>query len=178
MKRDWYMEYTDILMIGDDVKARFCLERPGTKQLIVIGTNPSIANSMQKDNTMECVTWIAQNNGFDGFIMLNLYPQRSTNPDKLDKELNTELHEENLKHIRTLFNDKSSPVILLAFGNLINKRNYLKQCFIDIVSVIQPSNPLWMQLGELTKIGNPRHPLYHTNDKLLDFDMASYLKRI
>lgn len=172
------MEYTDILMIGDDVRARFSLEKPGTKQLIVIGANPSTANSLQKDNTMGCVTWIAQKNGFDGFIMLNLYAQRSTSPNNLDKEFNVELHRENLKHIRTFFNDKYSPVVLLAFGNLIDKRNYLKQCFIDIVSVIQPSNPLWMQLGELTKKGNPRHPLYHANDKLLNFDMTLYLNRI
>ena len=172
------MEYNDIIMTGNDSSVRFSLEKPGKKQLIVIGANPSTANNTQKDNTMGCVTWIAQKNGFDGFIMLNLYAQRSTSPNNLDKELNIELHKENLRHIGSLIKGKSLPVILLAFGNIIDKRSYLKQCFADIVSVIQPSNPLWKHLGELTKAGNPRHPLYHANDAILDFDIESYLNRM
>lgn len=172
------MEYNDIIMTGDDTHVRLSLEKPERKQLIVIGANPSTATNTQKDNTMGCVTWIAQKNGFDGFIMLNLYAQRSTSPDNLDKEINQDLHKANLENIQEIFKDKSSPVVLLAFGNIIEKRSYLKQCLADIVSVIQPTKPIWMQLGKLTKKGNPRHPLYHANDSLLVFDMAAYLRNL
>lgn len=58
--------------------------------------------------------------------MLNLYPQRCTNPNGLDKEINTEMHNENLKYIASEISNIESPHVLLAFGNAIETRQYLK----------------------------------------------------
>lgn len=171
------MRNDDIVMVGDETNVRFILEKRGENQLIVIGANPSTATNEKNDNTMGCVAWIAKKNGFDGFVMLNLNAQRSTNPDELPQEMDVDLHQANVKHISELLKWKSSPVILLAFGDIIEKRKYLKQCFADIVAAILPNNPHWLQLGELTRKGNPRHPLRHANDPLTDFDLKTYFSK-
>ena len=63
--------------IGDD-KNRFALIQKGKRTLFVIGLNPSSADSSTPDPTMQSVLRIASYNGFDGYIMLNLYPLRAT----------------------------------------------------------------------------------------------------
>ena len=108
--------------------------------------------------------------------MVNLYPQRSTRPYNLHQELCVEMHKNNLSVIKELFCEVHSPTILLAFGNNIGIRSYLKDCFRDIVSILQPHSPQWKQIGNLTGLGNPRHPLYARNDCFKDFDVQQYLK--
>jgi len=68
--------------------------------------------------------------------------------------------------------------VLVAWGNLISKRNYLLDCFRDITNVLQEQERKinWKQIGELTKLGHPRHPLYaHYDFGLKNFDIDSYL---
>lgn len=94
------MKYCEmnIKMIGDVSNVRYVLKKEGQKMLVVIGVNPSKATENISDPTMTKIIGFAKYNGFDGFIMLNLYPQRCTNPNGLDKEINTEMHNENLKY--------------------------------------------------------------------------------
>ncbi|MBI2419155.1 MAG: DUF1643 domain-containing protein, partial [Ignavibacteriales bacterium] len=60
--------------------ARFVLGETGKKTIICIGVNPSTATPDKLDPTLESVKRIAKHNGFDGWIMLNIYAQRSTDP--------------------------------------------------------------------------------------------------
>lgn len=64
---------------------RYILGTRGQKPLICIGINPSTAAPDNLDNTLKSVQRIASCNGFDSFIMFNLYPQRATNPDDMEK---------------------------------------------------------------------------------------------
>lgn len=48
--------------------------------LVVILKNPSVANANNCDNTISKVCNVAHNNGYDGVIIANLFPYRSTNP--------------------------------------------------------------------------------------------------
>ena len=170
------MEYNNIKMVGDENNVRYLLKKEGKRILYVIGINPSTANEEKPDRTIQRVMGFAKNNGFDGFAMINLYPQRSTRPYNLHQELCVELHKNNLCVIKGLFCEEHSPTILLAFGNNICIRRYLKDCFRDIVSIIQPHSPQWKQIGNLTGLGNPRHPLYARNESFRDFDVHQYLK--
>jgi hypothetical protein len=170
------MEYNNIEMIGDAETVRYLLKKEGKRILYVIGINPSTANEEKPDRTIGRVMGFADNNGFDGFAMINLYPQRSTRPYNLHQELCIEMHKNNLFAIKELFCDVHSPTILLAFGNNIGIRRYLKDCFRDIVSILQPHSPHWKQIGNLTGLGNPRHPLYARKESLRDFDVQQYLK--
>ena len=52
------------------------------------------------------------------------------------------------------------PTVLMAYGNAIHQRDYLKNFLRDIVSILMPHQPRWKQIGTLTKQGCPRHPLY------------------
>lgn len=170
------MEYNNIIMKGDAHTVRYLLKKEGKRILYVIGINPSTANEEKPDRTIGRVMGFAEENGFDGFAMINLYPQRSIRPYNLHQELCIEMHNNNLSAIKELFCDVYSPTILLAFGNNIGIRKYLKDCFRDIVSILQPHSPQWKQIGNLTGLGNPRHPLYARNDSFKDFDVQQYLK--
>lgn len=57
------------------------------------------------DNTLKSIERIALNNSFDSWIMLNVYPQRATNPDDLHREMNSELHKLNTMHIKRVLEE-------------------------------------------------------------------------
>ena len=61
---------------------RYILGTKGKKPLITIGVNPSTAAPDDLDNTLKSVERIAHHNGFDSFIMFNVYAQRATSPDE------------------------------------------------------------------------------------------------
>ena len=82
---DFYSEY------------RYILGTTGKRPLITIGINPSTAEPDNLDNTLKSVERIALHNGFDSFIMFNVYAQRATNPDHMDNEFNEMLHMENMR---------------------------------------------------------------------------------
>ena len=71
---------------------RYILGTRGSHPLICIGINPSTAEPDNLDNTLKSVERIALGNGFDSFIMFNVYAQRATDPDAMEKECNLLLH--------------------------------------------------------------------------------------
>ena len=54
---------------------RYILGTRGKNPLICIGINPSTAKPDALDNTLKSVERIALGNGFDSFIMFNVYAQ-------------------------------------------------------------------------------------------------------
>ena len=64
---------------------RYILGTKGKNPLICIGINPSTAEPDNLDNTLKSVERIAHGNGFDSFIMFNVYAQRATNPDAMER---------------------------------------------------------------------------------------------
>ena len=57
---------------------RYILGTRGQKPLICIGINPSTAQPDDLDNTLKSVQRIALGNGYDSFLMFNVYAQRAT----------------------------------------------------------------------------------------------------
>lgn len=170
------MKYNpDIYIHNSDNTCRFILGQNSSNPLIVIGVNPSTADDKQADATMRRVLGYARRNNFDGFFMINVYPIRSTNPRNLPCDIDYEVHKQNLRYIRNLFQKYSEATILVAFGNPINERKYLKMCFHDIVMQSQQFKLKWKQIGDLTVSGNPRHPSRGTYQPLKDFDLTKYL---
>lgn len=156
--------------LGDEY-ARFALVQDGKRTLFVIGLNPSTADAQKSDPTMQSVLRIAAYNGFDGFVMINLYPFRAAQPYNLPKEFDPKLHEENLKIISKLLKDRENIEVWLAFGANITKREYLKQCFEDIMKLMIPYNPKWYYINNLTKEGYPPHPLYQSVDYFKNYPL-------
>lgn len=146
-----------------DNRARYILGESGTRPLVCIGINPSTAEPDKLDPTLRAVKAWSKRLGFDGWIMLNLYPLRATNPDDLPEIANLSLHELNLSKIaRCLSGYEGDLSIWAAWGNLITKRPYLIQCFTDVLGTVEINVKIvdWFTVGPKSKLGHPHHPLY------------------
>ena len=155
---------------------RYILGTKGRNPLICIGINPSTAEPDHLDNTLKSVERIALGNGFDSFIMFNVYAQRATNPDAMEKECNLALHKENLKAFRYVLSISEKPTVWAAWGAIIEKRGYLADCVRDMVAVGQEYDAQWCCAGAISKKGHPHHPLYLRKDeKIKPFDIEHYL---
>ena len=155
---------------------RYILGTRGKNPLICIGINPSTAEPDNLDNTLKSVERIALGNGFDSFIMFNVYAQRATDPDAMEKSCNPLLHRENLEAFRYVLSISKKPAVWAAWGAIIEKRNYLTECVRDMVAVGQDYGASWYCAGAITKKGHPHHPLYLRKDeKLKPFDVTEYL---
>ena len=156
---------------------RYVLGRRCENPLICIGINPSTADPKRLDPTLQSVERIAAANGFDGFMMLNVYPQRATVPNDLDRECNPRLHAENLaafRHVLSLC--RGTPTLWAGWGTLIEKRPYLYRCLRDIAAVAAEQGGRFVTAGRRSKAGHPHHPLYLRGDSPLEpFDMEAYL---
>ena len=65
---------------------RYILGTRGSRPLICVGINPSTAAPNDLDNTLKSVERIALGNGYDSFIMFNVYAQRATRPDDMERD--------------------------------------------------------------------------------------------
>ena len=158
---------------------RYILGTRGKNPLICIGINPSTAKPDDLDNTLKSVERIAQGNGFDSFIMFNVYAQRATSPDDMEKTCNLTLHRENLKAFEYVLSISPKPAVWAARGAIIEKRKYLPECVRDMVGLGQQYGASWYCAGAITKKGHPHHPLYLRKDeKIRPFDVVSYLNTL
>lgn len=157
---------------------RYILGTRGENPLICVGINPSTARPDRLDNTLKSVERIALGNGFDSFIMFNVYAQRATAPDDMERVCNPELHRENLEALRYVLSISSAPAIWAAWGTVIEKRPYLGDCLRDMVAVGQEYDAKWYCAGAISKKGHPHHPLYLRKDeKIKPFDVEGYLEK-
>lgn len=163
---DFYTEY------------RYVLGLRGERPLICIGVNPSTAAPDDLDNTLKSVNRIATANGYQGFLMLNVYPQRATRPDDMERQRNEILHRENREAFRHLLAMAGEhPAVWAAWGAIVEKRDYLLPCVADLAGVAAEAGAEWLCAGKLSKAGHPHHPLYLKKDEpLRPFDLAGYLQ--
>ena len=160
---------------------RYLLGTLGRRPLVCIGINPSTAVPGRLDNTLRSAERIALHNGYDSFIMFNVYAQRATIPDDMDRELNPVLHRENMKAFSWLLSRFSDPPDLwAAWGAVIEKRPYLPDCVLDMAEIGCGFRVRWFTAGPLSKAGHPHHPLYLKKDSPLDpfTDIGEYLNSL
>ncbi len=156
---------------------RYILGTRGKNPLICIGINPSTAQPGDLDNTLKSVERIALGNGFDSFIMFNVYAQRATDPDTMERTCNLQLHKENLEAFRYVLSISPRPAVWAAWGTIIEKRDYLPQCLQDMLAVGQEYGASWYCAGRTSKKGHPHHPLYLRKDEVIrPFDVDAYLR--
>ena len=167
---DFYTEY------------RYILGTKGKNPLICIGINPSTAAPDDLDNTLKSVSRIASHNGYDSWIMFNVYAQRATDPNDMDREINLMLHRENMNafaYIMSKVDKNLRPAIWAAWGTIIEKRPYLKSCVMDMVHIGRNYNAEWLCAGKCSVKGHPHHPLYLRKDETVrTFDIDTYLEKL
>ena len=164
---DFYTEY------------RYILGTRGENPLICIGVNPSTAEPGNLDNTLKSVQRIAAGNGYDSFVMFNVYAQRATRPDDMDRERNERLHRENMRAFAWLLSQVGEghrPAVWAAWGAVIERRPDLPDCVRDMVEIGSRFGAEWLCAGKRSVKGHPHHPLYLRKDeKTLPFDVKEYL---
>ena len=165
---DFYTEY------------RYILGTRGQNPLICIGVNPSTAAPDDLDNTLKSVSRIAAGNGFDSWIMFNVYAQRATRPEDMDRELNQPLHRANMAAFEYILQNVAQglrPAVWAAWGTIIEKRPYLPGCVRDMVALGRRYDARWLCAGKRSAKGHPHHPLYLRKDeKTVEFDVEQYLE--
>ena len=158
---------------------RYILGTRGRRPLICVGINPSTAAPDALDPTLQSAQRIALNNGYDSFLMFNVYAQRATRPDDMEPACNAALHAENRKAFRYLLSLSEHPAVWAAWGTIIEKRDYLPACLLDVLKAGEEAGAVWYCAGKVSKKGHPHHPLYLRKDeKLRPFDIKSYLETL
>ena len=126
---------------------RYVLGRVGRHPLVCIGINPSTAQPGALDPTLKSVERLANANDFDSWIMFNVYPQRATDPNDMDRVPDRALCDENLRWLQAVL-AQTEPTMWAAWGTL----------------------------GKRSKKGHPHHPLYLRKDSTPEpFDVENYL---
>ncbi len=98
----------------------------GKSPLICMGINPSTAIPDRLDNTLKSVERIALANGFDSFLMFNVYAQRATDPDSMGAAaMSCTKKPTGLQYLLSL---SPQPAVWAAWGAIIEKRDYLAVC--------------------------------------------------
>ena len=158
---------------------RYILGTRGRKPLICIGVNPSTARPDALDNTLKSVERIALGNGYDSFLMFNVYAQRATDPNAMERTLNPLLHRENMAAFRYVLSLSPEPAVWAAWGAVIEKRSYLSGCVRDMLDIGKEYGARWYCAGAITKKGHPHHPLYLRKDEpLKPFPVEPYLETL
>jgi len=154
---------------------RYILGTAGQRPLICVGVNPSTAAPGDLDPTLKSVERVALHNGYDSFIMFNVYAQRATRPEDMERERNERLHRENMAAFAYALSLSDSPAVWAAWGTVIEQRPYLPDCVRDMIDVGRQYGARWFTAGRRSKKGHPHHPLYLRKDSLLEaFDAAAY----
>ena len=160
---DFYAEY------------RYILGTRGSHPLICVGVNPSTAEPDHLDNTLKSVERIALFNGFDSFLMFNVYARRATRPEDMERTLYEPLHRENMAAFDYILGLSEKPAVWAAWGSVIEQRDYLKRCVQDMIAVGEEHKACWFCAGARSKKGHPHHPLYLRKDSPLEpFAVSDY----
>ena len=114
--------------------------------------------------------------------MFNVYAQRATRPEDMDRVCNDRLHEANMEAFRYILShvgEGVSPAVWAAWGAVIEKRPYLPGCVRDMVTIGEEYGAHWLSAGKISVKGHPHHPLYLRKDeKTVPFDVKGYLETL
>lgn len=174
----------------NEPELRYVLARKGKNNLLVVGLNPSTANSETLDPTSRNIDQIAQQNGYDGWLLVNLYPVRKSRPSDLPLEENTEVFWYNLRIIEQLLERDQFNIskAWLCWGNDIDSFNqpYLKQSAGYLYRKLVKFDLDYVCIGR-TRKANPCHPSQQAINchlggieelEFIRFDFKNYVKDI
>ncbi|MFD2697385.1 DUF1643 domain-containing protein [Mesonia sediminis] len=171
----------------NDNEKRFALGKKGKRNLLCIGLNPNTANELNLDGTTRNVERIANDNGYDGWLMANLYPTRNPKGYKLDNQADENLFWKNIQAIDTLVSSKELNIqdVLLGWGDDIKAKPYFAASIYAIYDKLDKHGLNYFAF-RINKSGNPSPPSpmtintkYKADEKieLAIFDFKSYAKQ-
>lgn len=139
---------------------RFALGRiggrsAGSPPLVVIGMNPSHARETESDRTVNHVIDVSMRE-HSGWLMLNLYPERSPKPKAL-KPYDAALSAANCQAIEHVLGLVGATEVLGAWGNMGGSAT-LRRALPDVLNLLERMGVKAYTLDPLLKTGNPGHP--------------------
>lgn len=146
------MENFDIYEYDND--CRYALGKTGKNTIICIGLNPSKATDKEPDPTFTRICKFVENNGYDGFVLLNLCPQCATKPT--DVEFDEKLAQENAQKVKKYLEKYPDAKIWCTWGGYVRQKKF-KAYFKGIADLLKDRKCACLSK---TKTGHPRHPLY------------------
>lgn len=169
----------DLYVSDCDDRRRYVLGQLGARPLYVIGLNPSTATQERADTTIAKVARVVRQHGYEGFVMLNLYPVRATDCRTLPTKPDPQAYCENLDQIERIIGASSEPVVWAAWGSGVLVHDYFASAVHALTMRLQRSGPMWLHFGALTKAGHPRHPSRLAYAwRFASFDCAAYARRL
>ncbi|MDO5672527.1 MAG: DUF1643 domain-containing protein [Actinomycetaceae bacterium] len=139
---------------------RFALGRisgcsEGSPPLVVIGMNPSHARETESDRTANHVINVSTRE-HSGWLMLNLYPERSPNPKALSP-YDAALSAANCEAIERVLEQVRATEVLGAWGNMGCSKT-VKAALPEVRTLLDRMGVKIYTLDALLKTGNPPHP--------------------
>lgn len=135
-------------------------EHRGAREVAAfIGLNPSTADEVKNDPTVtRCINY-ARRWGFHGMFMLNIFALRSTDPRALYRHPDP-IGPETNRYLTEVVQRREVSLVVAAWGN----HGALLSRGWNVITLVRNSGVNLYRLGELTKQGQPRHPLYLRRD--------------
>lgn len=135
-------------------------DKNNQKRLLICMLNPSIADGKKDDPTIRKCIGFATRRGHGGFVVVNLYALRSTNPDFLFKNPdrvgpNGDIVIGMRLDLMMKGMNKEDVEILCAWGAKAEPERVEK-----VMSIFRESGVKIYCLGTTKRGGHPRHPLY------------------
>lgn len=115
-----------------------------------IGLNPSTANEHKLDPTLKRIAAFSKREGYDGFIMTNLFAWRSTQPAKMMAAVDP-VGRQNNRWIAKMA--KRCDTVIAAWGTSGSHRAR----DVEVRKLLSTHRVTCLGV---TKQGHPRHPLY------------------
>ena len=107
--------------------------------------------------------------------MFNVYAQRATRPNDMERACNEALHRANMEAFDYILSLSEQPAVWAAWGNIIEQRAYLKDCLADMIAIGEAARRAVVHGGRRSVKGHPHHPLYLKATSPLDaFDIRAY----
>lgn len=139
-------------------KFRYALGKTSKSMVICIGLNPSTATDKKPDRTFNKIRKIVEHNKYNGFVILNICPQRSSNPKNV--KYNEDDATKNCKIIQKYLKKYSDAKIWCAWGNNIHLTE-LKKYRAKVEEMISTRECFCTSVN---KTGEPKHPLFEKID--------------
>lgn len=184
------MESSLICYPDNDSILRYLLGKKGENNLFVVGLNPSNADAQNLDPTSRNIEQIAKQNGYDGWLLVNLYPVRQSKPAELSIEADREIFWYNLHLIEQLMKTDQFKIkdAWLCWGDSIDSFNhsYLKQAAGYLYKKLVKFDLDYYCIGR-TRKANPCHPSQQAinchlggieNLQFINFNFKNYVRDI
>ena len=153
--------------------------KKGKNNLLCVGVNPK-TNEINNRN-IDTIQRIASENGFDGWVVVNLYPKIEESASLLEIDVDENLFWENINGIDAVIskNKFEFKTVWLSWGSEINSFNqiYLKQSAYYLFERFEKYKLDYVSIGEDIN-GNPLIPQISNHQKFQKFNYKNYAKKI